>query len=60
MTYRRNEELAKIQKEIGEAITNVAKEHNYDLVLTEGSAIFASEKVDMTQLVIDYLKKSGK
>lgn len=65
LTYRRNEELAKIQKEIGDAISVVAKKHNYDLVLTESSAIYASAKVDITQLVIDYLhekngQKSGK
>jgi len=58
LTYRRNEELAKIQKEIGEAIASVSTTNKYDLVMTEGSAIFASNKVDMTQLVIDYLNRN--
>jgi len=59
LTYRRNEELAKIQKEIGEAIATVSKDNKYDIVMTEGSAIFASNKVDMTQLIIDYLNKNN-
>jgi len=56
LTFRRNEEMAKIQREVIEAIQTVAKENNYDVVLLEG-VIYASPKVDMTQLVIDYLKK---
>ncbi len=59
LTFRRNEELAKIQKEIGEAITAVARENNLDLVLTEGSAVYVSTKVDITKLVIDYLKSGS-
>lgn len=58
LSYRRNEELSKIQKEIVQAIQTVAKQNNYDLVLSEG-VIFASTKVDMTELVIDYLKKKN-
>jgi outer membrane protein len=56
INFRRNEELAKIQKVIFEAIQKVAKEHKYDVVLSEG-VIYASSKADMTQLVIDSLNK---
>jgi outer membrane protein len=56
LTFRRNEEMAKIQKEVVEAIQIVAKQNNFDVVLFEG-VMYASAKVDMTQLVIDYLKK---
>lgn len=60
LTFRRNEEIAKIQKEIVEAIQVVAKQNNFDIVLSDG-VIYASQKVDMTSLVIDYLnKKNGK
>lgn len=58
LTFRRNEEIAKIQKEIVEGIQAVAKENNYDVVLSEG-IIYASSKIDMTKLVIDYLKKKN-
>ena len=55
---RRNEEFAKIQKEIVEAIQKVAKDNNYDIVLSDG-VLFASPKVDISNLVIDYLKKQS-
>lgn len=56
INFRRNEELKKIQKSIFEAIQKVAKDNNYDIVLSEG-VIYASSKVDMTELVIESLKK---
>ncbi len=56
INFRRNEELAKIQKVIFEAIQKVAKDNNYDVVLSEG-VIYASSKADMTNLVIETLKK---
>jgi outer membrane protein len=56
INFRRKEELAKIQKVIFEAIQKVAKANNYDVVLSEG-VIYASSKADMTELVIEYLKK---
>lgn len=55
--FRRNEEFSKIQKKIVEAIQTVAKENNYDIVLSEG-VIYASPKVDISDLVIEYLKKN--
>jgi outer membrane protein len=55
---RRNEEFAKIQKDIVDAIQKVAKENNYDIVLSDG-VLFASPKVDISNLVIEYLKKQS-
>ena len=57
--FRRNEEFAKIQKDIVDAIQKVAKENNYDVVLSDG-VIYASPKADISDLVIEYLKKQGK
>ena len=54
--FRRNEEFAKIQKDIVEAIQEVAKANNYDIVLSDG-VIYASPKADISNLVIEYLKK---
>ena len=56
LNYRRNEEMVKIQKQIIQSIQQVAKDNNYDLVLSEG-VLYASPKVDMSGLVIEYLKK---
>ena len=56
LNFRRNEEFAKIQKKIVAAIQKVAKDNNYDVILGEG-VIFASSKVDISNLVIEHLKK---
>lgn len=56
INFRRNEELAKIQKLVFEAVQKVSKDNGYDIVLSEG-VIYASSKADMTQLVIDALNK---
>lgn len=58
LNFRRNEEFAKIQKRIVQAIQKVAKDNNYDVVLSEG-VIYASSKVDISGLVIEYLKKES-
>ncbi len=56
LNYRRNEEMVKIQKQIIKSIQQVAKDNNYDLVLSEG-VLYASPKIDMSGLVIEFLKK---
>ena len=47
---RRNEELGKLQRRIVEAIRSIAKDQNFDLLLTDG-VIYASEKIDVTAQV---------
>lgn len=47
---RRNEELGKLQRTIIEAVRALAKEQNFDLLLTEG-VIYNSEKIDVTAQV---------
>ena len=49
-SIRRNEELGKMQNRIIEAVKTLAKEGNYDLLLTEG-VIHASKAVDVTEKV---------
>ena len=56
VNFRRNEEFGKIQRDIVEAIREVAQKEKFDLVLGEG-VIFASKAVDITQNVINHLKK---
>ncbi len=46
----RNEELGKLQRRIVEAIRAIAKDQNFDLLLTDG-VIYASEKIDVTAQV---------
>jgi outer membrane protein len=47
---RRNEELGKLQRGILEAIKAIAKEENFDLLLTDG-VVFANEQIDITDRV---------
>ncbi|MCG8378253.1 MAG: OmpH family outer membrane protein [Proteobacteria bacterium] len=58
LNFRRNEEFAKIQKRIVQAIQEVAKQNNYDVILSEG-VIYASPKVDISNMVIEHLKKES-
>lgn len=59
LNFRQNEEVSQIQKEIIKAVQTVAKQHNYDIVLSDG-VIHASPKVNITQMVIDYLNTHAK
>ncbi|MBM4200265.1 MAG: OmpH family outer membrane protein [Gammaproteobacteria bacterium] len=56
---RRNEELAKLQKSIFEAIQSLAKEENYDLLLTDG-VVFAKDTIDITNKIEQKLQASYK
>lgn len=47
---RRNEELGKLQRRIVEAIREIAKDQNFDLLLTDG-VIYASDQIDVTSQV---------
>ncbi len=53
---RRNDELAKMQREIALSIVSLAKERGYDLILENG-VIYASDRVDITKDVIERLKR---
>ncbi len=55
---RRNEELAKLQVVVTEAVINVAKQQNYDIVFQQ--AVWFKPSIDMTQAVLDYLEKNAK
>lgn len=52
---RRNEEFSKLQKLVFETIVALAKQENYDLIVSDG-AIYASDRVDITPKVLESLK----
>ncbi|NOY15661.1 MAG: OmpH family outer membrane protein [Gammaproteobacteria bacterium] len=52
---RRNEELKILQKVVREAIHEVGKENNFDLILAEG-VLFTSKKANITELVLKKLR----
>lgn len=55
-SLRRNEALAKLQKIVTAAVIKVAKAENYDIVFQQ--AVWFKPSIDMTQSVLDYLKKT--
>lgn len=57
VSLRQNQETAALQKLVRSAVLEVAKEQNFDLILDQGSAIFASDKVDITAIVMQRLAK---
>lgn len=53
---RRNEELERLQREIYEAIVALAKKEKFDLIVNDGAVVYASERVDITDKVLQLLK----
>lgn len=56
LNIRRNEVLAKLQKDMYQAVVELAKEQKFDLILSQG-VVYTSERIDITDSV---LKKLGK
>ena len=54
LNIRRNEVLAKLQREIFDAIVAIAKAQNYDLIMGQG-VVYSSERVDITEAVLKQL-----
>ena len=55
LNLRRNEELAKLQTIVNDAIKAIGKKQGFDLILYEGIA-YTNSKIDVTQDVLDHLK----
>jgi outer membrane protein len=55
VNLRRNEELSKFQQEVVEVINGLAREEGFDLILNEGSVLYAGERVDITEKVLGKL-----
>ena len=55
---RRNEELAKLQVIVTQAVVKVAEKQNYDIVFQQ--AVWFKPSIDMTQSVLNYLEKNTK
>ena len=53
---RRNEELSEIQKMVAKVISDLAKKEKFDLIVSE-PVIYASERIDVTDQVIEVLEK---
>ncbi|MCB1633260.1 MAG: OmpH family outer membrane protein [Xanthomonadales bacterium] len=58
LDQRRQMELARIDNLIGEAITQLARERDLDLVLTD-QIVYHSPRIDLTDAVIERLRNSS-
>jgi outer membrane protein len=56
LNIRRNEVLAKLQKDMFEAVVSLAKEQNFDLIMSQG-VVYSSDKINITDSVLKKLKK---
>jgi outer membrane protein len=54
LNIRRNEVLAKLQKDMYEAVVALAKEQKFDLIMSQG-VVYSSDKVDITASVLKKL-----
>jgi len=52
---RRNEEIKVLQKVVREAINEVGKKNNFDLILAEG-VLYTSDEANITELVLKNLR----
>ncbi len=55
LNLRRSEDLSALQKMMAEVIREMAREENYDLIITDG-VIFAGANVDITDRVLERLQ----
>jgi len=54
LNIRRNEVLAKLQKDMYEAVVTLAKEQKFDLIMSQG-VVYSSDKIDITDSVLKKL-----
>jgi outer membrane protein len=57
LNIQRNEEFKKIRDDIFKVIKAYAKKHKYNAILAEGSVLFADEKTNISDNILNELKK---
>jgi outer membrane protein len=55
LSFRRTEEVQKLEDQINEAVQEIARDSGYDLILSS-PVIYADPSLDITQLILDQLK----
>ena len=56
----RNQELAVLQQSVRSIIEDIAKAEEYDLILTSEGVAYANEKLDISNKVLERMKKAFK
>lgn len=55
LTIRRNEELANLNRQVGNVIRDFARAEKFDLIFTSG-VVYASDRIDVTERILTKLK----
>jgi outer membrane protein len=55
---RSNQELDRSWREINDAVVEFAREQGYDMIVASGSVVYASPKVDVTEQILDRLRRA--
>jgi outer membrane protein len=55
-TARRNEEMSRLQRLLGEEVRNYAKAQNYDLILTAETLVYSTPAFDITPAILTALQ----
>lgn len=58
-TAKRNEEMSRLQKTLGEEVRSYAKAQNYDLILTGETVVYAAPSYDITPAILAALQSRG-
>ncbi len=58
-TAKRNEEMSRLQKTLGEEVRSYAKAQNYDLILTGETVVYAASSYDITPAILAALQARG-
>jgi len=55
LSFRRTEEVQKLEDQINEAVQEIARNNGYDLILSS-PVVYADPSLDITQLILDQLR----
>lgn len=55
LSFRRTEEVQKLEDQINQAVQAIARDSGYDLILSS-PVVYADPSLDITQLILDQLK----
>jgi outer membrane protein len=58
-TSRRNEEMSRLQRALGEEVRTYAKAQNFDLILTGETVVYAAPTYDITPAILSALAARG-
>ncbi len=56
LSFRRTEEVQKLEEQINQAVERIAHDNGYDLILSS-PVIYADPSLDITQLILDQLQQ---